>query len=288
MFKKCSDCGEEINGSGVCSSCGLVDNEYGDFVNETVYPYDDEKVTHYGDPISIAISDISVMTKINPRETFSRDFKRAIEWDGRFGWDVEKTEIVNAQIKKICSELNLKRDFKNTCFLFFKVYKRYFTFIGKKLENIAASIVYLLIRFYNLPYTLYNFKQIDFVASTIYRYYGEIIRKLDIFNLITPQDPKTFILKFINDLIPNHQATYYAKRELVKFIILLFDASFTLTKADDIFQTVGLGSIGACLWIAAKKSKIFNFTQSEIGEICGVSEVTLRQYIKKIKTNIQS
>lgn len=288
-MNKCSDCGGEVNGEGICPVCGLIDDEYSkEFFNEIVYPYDDEKIVHYGDPISIAISDISVMTKINPKETYSKDFKRSIEWDGRYGWDVEKTEIVNAEIKRICSELNLKPDFKNTCFLFFKVYKQYFPFIGKKLENIAAAIIYLLIRIYNLPYTLYDFKQIDFKVATIYRYYGEIIRKLDIYKLIRPQDPKMFIIKFINELISNSKTTYRAKYELIIYIILLFDVSFNLTKADDIFQTVGLGGIGACLWIAAKKSDVFHFTQMEIGEICGVSEVTLRQYIKKIKVNIQS
>jgi transcription initiation factor TFIIIB Brf1 subunit/transcription initiation factor TFIIB len=288
MIKKCSDCAGVINGDGVCPVCGLVDDEHGDFANELVYPYDDEKVTHYGDPISIAISDISVMTRINPRETYSKDFRRAIEWDGRYGWDVEKTEIVNAEIKRICSELDLKAGFKNTCFLFFKVYKQYFSFIGKKLENIAGAIIYLMIRIYNLAYTLYDFKRIDFKVSTIYRYYGEIIRKLDIYKLIRPQDPKIFIVKFVNELIPDYPTTYNAKYELTKYIILLFDASFNINKGDDIFQTVGLGSIGACLWIAAKKSDIFHFTQKQISEICGISEVTLRQYIKKIKKNIQS
>lgn len=288
-MNKCSDCGGKINGDGVCPVCGLVDDEYGgEFFNEVVYPYDDEKITHYGDPINIAISDISVMTKINPKETYSKDFKRAIEWDGRYGWGVEKTEIVNAEIKKICSELNLKPDFKNTCFLFFKVYKQYFSFIGNKLENIAAAIIYLMIRIYNLPYTLYDFKRIDIKGSTVYRYYGEIIRKLEIYKLIRPQDPKMFIVKFINELIPDYETTYHSKQELIKYIILLFDISFNLTKADDIFQTVGLGGVGACLWIAAKKSDVFHFTQKEIGEICGISEVTLRQYIKKIKGNIQS
>jgi len=286
MKKRCSDCGSEYNGDGVCPNCGLVDEEYKELADEALYPYDEEKVIHYGDPKSIAISDISVMTKINASETFDDDLKRIIGWDGKYGWNIAKTEIVNAEIKRICSELGLKKDFRDTCVLFFKVYTENFGLAGKKLENIAAAIIYLLMRYYNLPYTLYDFTNLDFKASTVYRYYGEIIRKLDLYKFIKPQDQRIFIIKFVNELIPDNAKNYREKFEFIKFINDVFNAFVNIKTTSDLFLNVGLGMIGACLYIASKKSEIFHFTQKEIAEICGISEVTLREYIKKIKKSL--
>ena len=286
MKKKCSDCGSTYNGDGVCPNCGLVDDEYKQLADEALYPYDEDKITHYGDPKTVGVSDISLMTKINARETFNNELKRAIGWDGRYGWNVAKTEIVNAQIKSVCSELGLKKDFRDTCILFFRVYTENFSFAGKKLENIAAAIIYLLIRYYNLPYTLYDFTNLDFNASTVYRYYGEIVRKLDLFNFIKPQDQRIFIIKFINELIPDDYKTFHEKYEFIQFVTRAFVAFVEVGNLEDLFMSVGLGMIGACVYIASKKSNIFHFTQKGIAEICGVSEVTLREYIKKIKKSL--
>lgn len=285
-MKECSDCGAEYNGEGICPNCGLVDDEYEELVDETVYIYDDEKINHYGDPRSVSISDISLMTKINTSETFDDDLKRIIGWDGKYGWNIAKTEIVNAEIKRIVSELGLKNDFRDTCILFFKVYTENFPLAGKKLENIAAAIIYLLIRYYSLPYTLYDFTNLDFKASTIYRYYGEIIRKLDLYKFIKPQDQRIFIIKFINELIPDNPVIFREKFEFIKYINDVFNAFVNIKSTNDLFLSVGLGMVGACLYIATKKSNIFHFTQSEIAEVCGISEVTLREYIDKIKKSL--
>jgi hypothetical protein len=48
-------------------------------------------------------------------------------------------------------------------------------------------------------------------------------------------------------------------------------------------NNAGLNMIGACIYSALKKDKDFKITQSRVSNICGCSEVTLREYIKEIK-----
>ena len=289
------ECGSLYNEEGICTNCGLVDESEIHFGNEVYYPYDEERVTQYGDFKSHAVSDISVMTRVNPKETHDPNLKRALEWDSNYGWDVVRTEIVNSNLKKICYRLNLSPDFLDECYIFFKSIRDEVAFTGLKLEDVAASLIYVLIRLAgNQPYTLFDFKQLGYNTRRIYQYYVKFVKHFKLYKKIKQPNIKYFVVKFINSIIDDTPETYSLKRDLIIYVLNNFigyvsrPEHFVHNFMDPCMYDAGngLALIGAFTYLALKKFehptfKIKGVTQKLICKHCGCSEVTLREYIKK-------
>jgi len=290
LSNPCSHCGKEYNYLGRCENCGLVDNKYLILEYTPFYPYDEEKLGHHGDPKTEGVSDISMMTTVSPIvKSIAPDLKRAITvLQNKSGWTIVKMEILKKNMKNICFRLGLNKDFLDSCYKLVKMLKD-FDITGKSLENIAPALVYLLIRLSGQNLTLYDFKTIGYDTNVIYRNYADFIIKLHLYKHIKPQEPTNFIMKFVNSLIPEDPAYYKDKRELILFVRRLFLAwlnSEHTTKIVDIMAlngNSGLYAIGACMYVACKKDALFKTTQAEISRVCGCSEVTLREYVKKLK-----
>lgn len=283
------ECGSSYNYEGVCKRCGLVNNNYIILDDTPFYPYDEERPVHYGDPRTQSVSDISLMTRTDPKDCKNPDLKRAImNWDNNSGWTIVKMEILKKQMKDICFRLRLNGDFLNKCFKFVKITKN-LDVTGKKLEYIAPAIVYLLIRLSKAKYTLFDFKRIGYDTNIIYRNYADYIIKLNLYKDIKPQNAIHFIVKFVNSMIPDDPSYYKDKRELILFIRRLFVAWLIKKKTTRIIDIMalngnsGLYAVGACMYVACKKDALFKTTQAEISRVCGCSEVTLRDYIKQLR-----
>ena len=91
----------------------------------------------------------------------------------------------------------------------------------------------------------------------------------------------------MNTLIPSSQENI--KQALSKHIKWLFLWWFHSKSTSNIIDVAafnnnsGLNMIGACLYAALKKDKELKTTQEKIANICGCSEVTLREYVKELK-----
>jgi len=289
-MRQCSSCETPYNYEGVCECCGLVDDAHVVFENAQFYPYDEEKLGHHGDPKTESVSDISLMTTVSSIEkSIAPNLRRAINnQQNKSGWTIVKMEILKKNMKNICFRLNLNKDFLDSCYKLVKTMKNY-DITGKSLENIAPALIYLLIRLSGRNFTLYDFKRIGYDTNVIYRNYADFIIKLHLYKHIKPQEPTNFIMKFVNSMIPDDPTYYEDKRELILFVRRLFLAwlnSEHTTKIVDIMAlngNSGLYAIGACLYAACKKDPVFKTTQAEVSRACGCSEVTLREYVKKLK-----
>ena len=282
------ECGDIFNEEGSCTSCGLVNPHHIEFDNGYHYPYDEEKAIQHGDFRSHAVSNIAVMTKVNLEETFSSDMKRMFKWDKRYEWDTISTEIVNSNMKRVCYDFNLSPEFLYSCYMTFKKIRSKVAFTGFRLEDVAAALVYLKLRMDGAPYSLFDFKGLGYSERRIYRYYRKFIQSFGIRKLIRPQNPRDFIIKVINSLIPDELETYSIKRELILFIYKLYLGIFAKIKphpAVDItmHKGGGLTAIGVLLYAACKKDKAFKITQKEICSLIGCSEVTFRVHMKRMK-----
>jgi len=287
------ECGDMFNVEGVCTSCGMVDPNYIEFDNGYHYPYDEEKTIQHGDFRSHAVSDISVMTKVNPEETVNSDMKRVLKWDKRYEWDVISTEIVNSNMKRVCYEFNLTPEFLDSCYITFKRIRSKVAFTGLRLEDVAAALVYLRLRMDGAPYSLFDFKGLDYSERRIYRYYTKFVQSFGIRDKIKTQKPLNFIIKVINSLIPDDSETYSIKRELILFINNLYMGIFAKIKphpAVDItmHKGGGLTAIGVLLYAACKKDKAFKITQKDVCSLIGCSEVTFRVHMKRMKQYFKS
>lgn len=279
------ECGNEYNWEGRCEDCGLVDDEYMELKSASHFPYDEESVSHHGDFRNHSVINMAVMTRINPMETNNPDLRRATRKDNQFEWSTQRNEILKKNIKSICKELNLP-DLEVNCLHFLRKIKD-FDFTGKLLEDIAVALVYLIIRLDGRPYTLFDFKRRGYNTGKIYQYYTNFIIKLGLYSLIKRQDPVHFIIKFVNTLIPNFKEEI--KQDLIKHIKWLFLWWFHSKSTSNIIDVAafnnnaGLIMIGACLYVSLKKDKRFKMTQEKVCNICGCSEVTLRDYIDELK-----
>ena len=296
MSKTC-ECGAMFNEEGVCVSCGLIDDEYAYLRQYKEYPFDpDKKNYQHGDVRTHAVSDISVMTMVNPSECSEPHLKRALQWDKNFEWNIIKTEIINSTIKHVCSCLGINHDFTDRCHYFFRKIKDKTAFTGKLLENAAAAIVYTIIRLDALPYSLYDFRLAGFDTTLIYKYYIDFIKQWELINYIQPQDTQMFVTKFINSLVPDNQDVFRDKFELIQLAHSLFQyyyATFSVININNLQNNVqdltlvvnnsGLPLLASIVYSLCKKHTDIKITQREIAEAAGVTEVTIRNYLKKIK-----
>lgn len=285
----CSDCGCKINENGICPNCGLVEQEE-EYRSEDIYPYDEDKETHYGDPVSICVSDISLMTKINLFEINNPDLRRAVQWDEKYGWEIEKYEIVIHEIKKICKNLGLPYVIRDYSIYFFKKYVAPLTLSGKKLEILSLAVVYLVIRMRNLPYTFFDFVEAGYSTENVLGYFRFLVNKLELKPYLKNQDITLFLQKFLNSLIKDEPETFRIKYEL---LVLLRNIFYGLSTKSRIYTDVAANMVvfGALSYLSLKRLEhptinVENVTQKVIAKACQTSEVTLREYIRKIKVMI--
>ena len=192
-------------------------------------------------------------------------------------------------MKNACKTLGCDKLIES-CYYFFKTIKNEKIFVGKNLEDAGIALVYLFLRIYNHPYTLYDFRKVGFDDKLVFRQYRDFVKKLKIWNKIKPQNILQFVLKIVNDLIQDEPETYRVKNELINWVRIYFTGLYGRIRPASYADIamfdggVGLSAIGACIYLATKRNEYFkNVTQKGICDFCGCTEVTLREYIKKIR-----
>lgn len=277
-MRRCEECGNKLS-NGVCEQCGLVCEDQHEYRYN--YPvYDKEEKKHHGGLIRQNVSHISVMTHTNPNECHDSDLKRALKWDGFYGWGVQKVEIIFREIRRVCGVFDLRRDFIEKCFYFFKKHKDELVYKGRSLEEFAHAIVYTVMRLNKKPYTIYDFYIRGFGKRKIYMNYAHIIKSLGILKDIQPQDYEVCISRIVTEILG--KVDFKFKGVLVKTIAKFYRIQ-NKTMWGDISTGSGLYVIAAWIYIICNASNEVDMTQDLICEKVGCSSVTLRKYKKKIK-----
>ncbi|MGV9198794.1 MAG: cyclin family protein [Promethearchaeia archaeon] len=260
-----------------------------DYVDENEYPHDQEDDSrHYGDPKTQAISDISVMTKVNPNECNDPELKRRLKWDGCYGWGVQKTEIIFQEIRRLCSKNRLGKDFRNDCFHFFHKYcEDGFSLSGIKTEDFGVALTYLVARINQKPVTILDFDD----PKKTYTTYFKIVKALDMFDRIPPQNHRQTISRAIYQLFEINDIKYEFQWKIISSATKLYKGiieALGYTEENSVVDLVtypmaGLPMIGAIVYLITRKMDGVKLTQDKCSENVNCSEVTLRKYIKKVQ-----
>ena len=280
----CDECGAYVD-DGVCDNCGLIIEDHKDMDYGPVW-YGEE--VQHGAPMTNKVPDMAVMTHVNMAECTDPVLRRALRWDGYFGWDVQKTMILNKKIKYICKSLKLDELFIDNCYYFFRKYKDKLTFSGKSLEDVALALVYLFLRVDNRPYTLLDFKRLEYNTQKIWNIYIELVKKLNLMKKIRAQDPGNFVKKavdyiyYFNQFYTN-QNDIRNRYELIKTVKEQFTGIYRSSNGFIDLSNAGLVLVGAILYSCTRQLPDWRISQKEVANACGVSDVTLRKYINKLQ-----
>jgi transcription initiation factor TFIIIB Brf1 subunit/transcription initiation factor TFIIB len=290
-MNECNECGATFL-NGICPNCGLVDDEWQEMSDEVVYHEDEDEELQHGAPRTHRIPDMAVMTWSNPEETDNPNLKRALKKDGWFGWDVQSSMFINNELKRLSEEFNLGYMFVDDCYYYMRKYKDQINFTGKSLEDVVPALLYLFIRLNRQPVTLFDFKRKGYDTGKIYNIYVECIITFKLYKKIHPQDPNIFVEKVI-DYIYSFNKHFFKetgdirhRSELILHIKNIFkEVMLKIKERDftDLFAITGLPIIGSILYLSVRNISMFKLTEKEVADGCGISEVTLRKYIGKVK-----
>ena len=267
-----------------------MDDEYQE-INDSIVIHDFELDSQqHGAPRTNKIPEMAVMTHSNPDEAQNPDLRRALRKDGWFGWEVQKTMLINKMFKKLTKDFKLNYLFVDDCYYYMRKYKDRLNFSGKNLDDVIPALFYFFVRLNGQPLTLFDFKRKGYNTRKIYNIYTELIKKLNIYKKIRPQEPTAFVEKAVNYIYDFNEfypdaGNIREKKELISFIKDQFVGIYRKTTSVgfiDISEN-GLSTVGALLYVALKKHKDYKITQKDISQACGITEVTLRKYIKKLE-----
>jgi len=279
----CPECGGYIidsyeTGEDVCSQCGLVINERAvDFTHSGKRAYTKQERNsreHTGSPITSLLPDIGLTTVIDKKKIDNPDLKRAAKWDTRVSWDKRNILIASTELKRISSNLNLPKYVQEEAFkLYREAFKRKLL-RGRSINAMIAACIYYSIRNKKLPRTMQEvLKETTENAKDVRRCYRALIREL---NLKVPTtDPASLIPKYVTDLGANSDIEQMASK-----IVQVYTSKFTTSGKDP------KGIVAGALYIACKLKNL-EFTQKQIADIVGVTEVTLRSRYKELSKKLR-
>ena len=213
---------------------------------------------------------------IDKKSIKNPDLKRAAKWNTRISWEKRNFLIATTELKRICSNLNLPDYIKEEAM---HLYKRAFEkklLKGRSINGMVAACIYFAIRTKKLPRTLQEvIDEASVEAKEVRRCYSALIREL---KLKAPNtDPSALVPKFIVEMGLDAEVERITVNYLEKF------KSYIPTSGKD-----PKGIVAGALYLACKiKDK--EVTQSQIAEIIGVTEVTLRSRYRELvkKLNIK-
>ncbi|MFX0188585.1 MAG: transcription initiation factor IIB family protein [Candidatus Hodarchaeota archaeon] len=282
----CPECGGTIisiheSGDIVCSQCGLVLDERSiDFSHNGRRAFTSQEKKQRdrtGSPISRLVPDLGLTTVINKNNINNPDLKRAAKWNTRISWEKRNLLIATTELKRICSNLNLPDYIKEEAM---HLYKRAFEkklLKGRSINGMVAACIYFSIRTKKLPRTLQEvIGEASVEAKEVRRCYSALIRELKL--KVPNTDPSALVPKFIVEMGLDAEI----ERLTVNFLET-FKSKLSTSGKDP------KGIVAGALYLACKiKEK--KLTQSQIAEIVGVTEVTLRsryrELVKKLKIKI--
>ncbi|MBN1213891.1 MAG: transcription initiation factor IIB [Candidatus Lokiarchaeota archaeon] len=264
-------------GDVLCSNCGLVLNEkVVDFTNSGKRAYTkQEKASRdrLGSPITNLTPDLKLTTVIDRKEILNPDLKRAAKWDTRMPWSKRNLLIATTELKRISSNLDLPQHIKTEAM---KVYREAFKnklLRGRSINSMIAASIYYACRIKKVPITLQEILgQSDDNDKDVRRAYRALIKEL---KLKAPNtNPRSLIPKFIAELNLNNEVERIADK-----IVDTFSNHFPISGKDP------KGICAGAIYIATRLKNL-DFTQKEIAEKIGITEITLRSRYKELKTKL--
>ncbi|MFX1493684.1 MAG: transcription initiation factor IIB family protein [Promethearchaeota archaeon] len=281
-INSCPECGGNIislqeTGDVVCNQCGLVMQERNvDFSHSGRRAYSNEeksKRERTGAPITSLVPDIGLTTTIDKKKIDNPDLKRAAKWDTRISWKKRNILIATTELKRISTNLNLPNHVKEEAMRLYREVFKQNLLRGRSINSMIAACLYYAIRKYRLARTLHEIlEETAEKDKDVRRCYRVLIREL---NLKAPNTkPSALIPRYIAELGLSSEIENLAIK-VVKTYISNFSSSGKDPK----------GIVGGAIYLACKiKNK--SYTQKQIADSIGVTEVTLRSRYKELREKL--
>ena len=280
----CSECGgklvsDEERGETVCADCGLVVEE--DEIDRgpewrAFDAAEKDSKSRVGAPTTKMMHDDGLSTNIgwqdkdaygNTLSSSQREkMQRLRTWNERFRTrDSKERNLKQAlgEIDRMASALGLPEDVRETASVIYRRALDEDLLPGRSIEGVATASLYAAARQAGTPRSL---DEIDAVSRVdrdeVARTYRYVVRELKL--EIQPADPEQYVPRFASELGVSDEAEMRA-RELLR-------------SAKDSGVHSGKSPVGMAAAAVYAAALLTNeqVTQSEVGEVASVSEVTIR------------
>jgi len=286
----CPECGGNLasdteHGETVCEECGLVVEEDEIDPGPEWRAFDskekDEK-SRVGAPTTNMMHDKGLSTNIgwqdkdaygNALSSRQREkMQRLRTWNERFRTrDSKERNLKQAlgEIDRMASALGLPENVRETASVIYRRALEDDLLPGRSIEGVATASLYAAARQVGMPRSLDEITRVSRVERIeLTRTYRYVVRELSL--EIAPADPESYVPRFVSDLELTEEVSRTARQLLQSG----HEAGLTSGKSP-----VGLA---AAAIYAASLTTSETVTQSQVGEVTGVSEVTIRNRYRSL------
>jgi len=285
--RRCSECGsfnlveDPSRGELYCRDCGAIVKEEIVDTGQEWRAFDSEQMSRRargGAPLTFTKHDKGLTTEIGkglgelykvPSKKRAQ-YYRLTKWHKRLIKSKDRNlSFALSELQRIVSFLSLPRSIHERIARYYEEAVNHGLVRGRSIESVIAALTYTVSREFGSPRTLDEISEASGVEKReIGRTYRYVARELGI--RILPADPVTFVPRFCSMLGLSDKVQAKAI-EILK-------------KANKHDITSGKGPTGvaaasiyiACVLIGEKR------TQREVADICGITEVTIRNRYQEI------
>jgi len=280
----CPECGgnlvtDEERGETVCADCGLVVEEDEIDRGPEWRAFDaaerDEK-SRVGAPTTNMMHDKGLSTNIGwqDKDAYGKSLssrqrqkmQRLRTWNERFRTrDSKERNLKQAlgEIDRMASALGLPDNVRETASVIYRRALEEDLLPGRSIEGVATATLYAAARQANTPRSLDEVETVSRVGrDEIARTYRYVVRELGL--EVQPADPASYVPRFASELDLSEAATRQARRLLER------------AKEQGLHSGKSPVGLAAAAVYAASLLTNEKVTQSEVGEVANISEVTIR------------
>ncbi len=284
---RCPECGsydiieDPSRGELFCKSCGAIVKEDIIDTGQEWRAFDSEQMTRRargGAPLTFTKHDKGLTTEIGKGvgELYKvparkrAQYYRLTKWHKRLIKSKDRNlSFALSELQRIVSFLNLSRSIHERIARYYEEAVNKGLVRGRSIESVIAALTYAVSREFGSPRTLDEISEASGVEKKeIGRTYRYVARELGI--RILPADPVTFVPRFCSMLGLSDKVQAKAVEILKKA------KKFDVTSGKGPTGVAAAAIYIACVLVGEKR------TQREVADICGITEVTIRNRYKEL------
>ena len=286
----CPECGgqlvtDEEHGETACVDCGLIVESDAVDRGPEWRAFDSKErdsKSRVGAPTTTMMHDKGLSTNIGwqDKDAYGKSLssrqrqkmQRLRTWNERFRTrDSKERNLKQAlgEIDRMASALGLPKPVRETASVIYRRALDEDLLPGRSIEGVATAALYAAARQLNNPRSLDEFAAVSRVEKMeMTRTYRYIVRQLGL--EVKPADPEQYVPRFVSRL----ELTDEVEREARRLLQSAKEAAITSGKSP-----VGLAAAAVYAAALLTNQKV---TQSQVGEVADISEVTIRNRYKEL------
>ncbi|MHA1264119.1 MAG: transcription initiation factor IIB [Candidatus Helarchaeota archaeon] len=263
----------------ICSACGLVIMESIIDMGRSgkrAYTSEEKKAReHRGAPLTPMLSNYGLTTKIEISSKYNKKIKRIKQWNERLTWTQRNLLIATNEIRRLGALLALPKQVEENAAILYRKVLKLELLRGRSINSFVPACVYLSCRLNNIPRTLNEICKIAKSRPKTIRHSTHIIiRELNL--KVSALKPSDLIPGLINKLQLSSQTEQRT-----------FEILFSIKNKGIILGKDPKGVAAAAIYLACVENGERR-SQTAISTATGITEVTLRNRYKELKTTLYS